>query len=78
MGIFSSKKDKLMKKYNKINNRYLDMLDEYDCTSCKKYNSGNIIKFSDRFAMCTECPHYAEMLKICNEMDAILEEKEKL
>lgn len=78
MGLFLSKKEKLQKKINKLNNRYLDLLDKYECFSCNCYNDGNVEKFAERFAKCSNCTHYKEIMDICIEMDSIIEEKDKL
>ena len=37
-----------------------------------------LISFQKDFFKCTNCPHYNEIMKICTELDAIIEEKDNL
>ena len=77
--MFFGKKEReetIQSKFDKLNAKYLDLLDEYSCEFCKKYYTGNISKFIERFSDCNGCVHFQEMLDLAYklyELDEIIE-----
>lgn len=57
------------KLYDKLDAKYLDLLEEYGCETCRYYNTGNISKFTERFIYCDSCEHKSDINEIAQKLD---------